>query len=135
MAEFMQKNPGEEQHGKHAYRHVRTACDDQENRLVVMKDNQVKNLLVSLLIAAVGCLAFWAYDAQVRVDEYNTKVNSLSETIQAITAKQSADQESNLKDLEENKLVDDRVKALEATVQSQQIAIDELTAKLSRKKK
>ena len=83
----------------------------------------------------MGCLAFWAYDAQVRVDEYNTKVNSLTETIQAITAKQSADQESNLKDLEENKLVDDRVKILEATVQSQQIAIDELTAKLSRKKK
>jgi len=100
-----------------------------------MNDQQVKNLLASLLVAAVGCLAYWAYDAQVRVDEYNTKVNSLTETIQAVTAKQSADQESNLKDLEENKLVDDRVKVLEATVQSQQIAIDELTAKLSRKKK
>ncbi len=109
--------------------------DNQENRLVVMKDNQVKNLLASLLIAAVGCLAFWAYDAQVRVDEYNAKVKSLEETIQSISAKQLADQESNLKDLEENKLVDDRVKVLEATVQSQQIAIDELTAKLSRKKK
>jgi uncharacterized coiled-coil protein SlyX len=80
-------------------------------------------------------LAFWAYDAQVRVDEYNAKVNSLTETIQAMSAKQSADQESNLKDLEENKLVDDRVKALEATVQSQQAVIDELTTKLSRKKK
>jgi hypothetical protein len=109
--------------------------DDQENRLVVMKDNQVKNLLASLLIAAVGCLAFWAYDAQVRVDEYNAKVNSLTETIQAITAKQSADQESNLKDLEENKLVDDRVKVLEATVSEQQSKIAELEAKLSRKKK
>ena len=109
--------------------------DDQENRLVVMKDNQVKNLLASLLIAAVGCLAYWAYDAQVRVDEYNVKVVSLTETIQAITAKQLADQESNLKDVEENKLVDDRVKILEATVQSQQVAIDELTAKLTRKKK
>jgi hypothetical protein len=52
-----------------------------------------------------------------------------------MSAKQSADQESNLKDLEENKLVDDRVKALEATVQSQQAVIDELTTKLSRKKK
>ena len=109
--------------------------DEQENRLVVMKDNQVKNLLASLAIAAVGCLAYWAYDAQVRVDEYNVKVVSLTETIQAITAKQLADQESNLKDVEENKLVDDRVKVLEATVQSQQVAIDELTAKLSRKKK
>jgi len=109
--------------------------DEQENRLVVMKDNQVKNLLASLAIAAVGCLAYWAYDAQVRVDEYNTKVKSLTDTIQAITAKQLADQESNLKDVEENKLVDDRVKVLEATVQSQQVAIDELTAKLSRKKK
>ena len=109
--------------------------DDQENRLVVMKDNQVKNLLASLAIAAVGCLAYWAYDAQVRVDEYNVKVISLTDTIQAITAKQLADQESNLKDVEENKLVDDRVKVLEATVQSQQVAIDELTAKLSRKKK
>ena len=109
--------------------------DEQENRLVVIKDNQVKNLLASLLIAAVGCLAFWAYDAQVRVDEYNTKVKSLTESVEAMSAKQSADQESNLKDLEENKLVDDRVKVLEATVQSQQIAIDELTAKLSRKKK
>jgi uncharacterized coiled-coil protein SlyX len=109
--------------------------DDQENRLIIMKDNQIKNLLASLAIAAVGCLAFWAYDAQVRVDEYNTKVKSLEETIQAISAKQLADQESNLKDLEENKLVDDRVKVLEATVQNQQIAIDELTAKISRKKK
>ena len=109
--------------------------DEQENRLVVMKDNQVKNLLASLAIAAVGCLAYWAYDAQVRVDEYNVKVVSLTETIQAITAKQLADQESNLKDVEENKLVDDRVKVLEATVQSQQVAIDELTAKLTKKRK
>ena len=109
--------------------------DEQENRLVVMKDNQVKNLLASLAIAAVGCLAYWAYDAQMRVDEYNVKVVSLTETIQAITAKQLADQESNLKDVEENKIVEDKVKALEATVQSQQVAIDELTAKLSRKKK
>jgi uncharacterized membrane protein YgcG len=109
--------------------------DDQENRLVVMKDNQIKNLLASLLVAAVGCLAFWAYDAQVRVDEYNNKVNSLTETIQAITAKQSADQESNLKDLEENKLVDDRVKILESTVAEQQTKISELESKLTRKKK
>ena len=109
--------------------------NDQENRLVVMKDNQVKNLLASLLVAAVGCLAYWAYDAQVRVDEYNAKVNSLSETIQAITAKQSADQESNLKDLEENKLVDDRVKVLETIVSEQQARIVELESKLSRKKK
>jgi septal ring factor EnvC (AmiA/AmiB activator) len=109
--------------------------DDQENRLIVMKDNQVKNLLASLLVAAVGCLAFWAYDAQVRVDEYNAKVKSLEETIQAITAKQSADQESNLKDLEENKLVDDRVKVLEATVAEQQTKISELESKLTRKKK
>jgi len=109
--------------------------DDQENRLVVMKDNQVKNLLASLLIAAVGCLAYWAYDAQVRVDEYNDKVNSLSETIQSITAKQSADQESNLKDLEENKITENKVGALELQLQNQQIAIDELTAKLSKKKK
>jgi uncharacterized coiled-coil protein SlyX len=100
-----------------------------------MNDQQVKNLLASLLVAAVGCLAYWAYDAQVRVDEYNAKVNSLTETILGLSAKQSADQESNLKDLEENKIVDDRVKVLEATVQSQQVAIDELTAKLSRKKK
>ena len=100
-----------------------------------MNDQQVKNLLASLLIAAVGCLAYWAYDAQVRVDEYNTKVKSLTDTIQAITAKQLADQESNLKDVEENKVVEDKVKALEATVQSQQVAIDELTAKLTKKKK
>ena len=100
-----------------------------------MNDQQVKNLLASLAIAAVGCLAYWAYDAQVRVDEYNVKVKSLTDTIQAITAKQLADQESNLKDVEENKLVDDRVKALEATVQSQQVAINELTAKLSKGKK
>ena len=109
--------------------------DDQENRLVVMKDNQVKNLLASLLIAAVGCLAYWAYDAQVRVDEYNDKVNSLTETILGLSAKQSADQESNLKDLEENKLVDDRVKALEALVTEQETKIVELQTKLSRKKK
>ena len=109
--------------------------DDKENRLVIMKDNQVKNLLASLAIAAVGCLAFWAYDAQVRVDEYNDKVNSLTETIQSITTKQSADQESNLKDLEENKLVDDRVKALEALVIEQETKIVELQTKLSRKKK
>ena len=109
--------------------------DDQENRLVVMKDTQVKNLLASLLIAAVGCLAYWAYDAQVRVDEYNDKVNSLTETILGLSAKQSADQESNLKDLEENKITENKVGALELQLQNQQIAIDELTAKLSKKKK
>ena len=109
--------------------------NDQENRLIVMKDNQVKNLLASLAIAAVGCLAYWAYDAQVRVDEYNAKVNSLTETIQAITAKQSADQESNLKDLEENKIVEDKVKALEVTVAEQQTKIAELESKLTKKKK
>jgi len=100
-----------------------------------MNDQQVKNLLASLAVAAIGCLAYWAYDAQVRVDEYNVKVKSLTDTIQAITAKQLADQESNLKDVEENKIVEDKVKALEATVQSQQVAIDELTAKLSKGKK
>ena len=109
--------------------------DDQENRLVIMKDNQVKNLLASLAVAAVGCLAYWAYDAQVRVDEYNTKVNSLTDSVEAMSAKQLADQESNLKDLEENKLVDDRVKVLEITVSEQQAKIAELEAKLSRKKK
>ena len=109
--------------------------DDQENRLVVMSDDQVKNLLASLAIAAVGCLAYWAYDAQVRVDEYNVKVVSLTETIQAITAKQLADQESNLKDVEENKLVEDRVKVLEITVSEQQAKIVDLESKLSRKKK
>ncbi len=109
--------------------------DDQENRLVIMKDNQVKNLLASLAVAAVGCLAYWAYDAQVRVDEYNTKVNSLTESVEAMSAKQLADQESNLKDLEENKLVDDRVKVLEITVSEQQAKIAELESKLSRKKK
>ena len=109
--------------------------DDQENRLVVMKDTQVKNLLASLLIAAVGCLAYWAYDAQVRVDEYNDKVNSLTETILGLSAKQSADQESNLKDLEENKITENKVGALELQLQNQQIAIDELIAKLSKKKK
>ena len=100
-----------------------------------MNDQQVKNLLASLLIAAVGCLAFWAYDAQVRVDEYNAKVKSLEETIQAMSAKQLADQESNLKDLEENKLVYDSVKALEVVVAEQQTKITELESKLSRKKK
>jgi len=108
--------------------------DEQENRLVVMKDNQVKNLLASLAIAAVGCLAYWAYDAQMRVDEYSVKVKSLTDTIQAITAKQLADQESNLKDVEENKLVDDRVKVLEAIVTEQETKIVELQTKKSKKK-
>lgn len=99
-----------------------------------MSDKE-KTLFASLAVAAVGCLAYWAYDAQVRVDEYNTKVNSLTESVEAISAKQSADQESNLKDLEENRLVDDRVKVLEATVSEQQAKIADLESKLSRKKK
>ena len=45
-----------------------------------------KTLFASLAVAAIGCLAYWAYDAQVRVDEYNTKVNSLTESVQAMSA-------------------------------------------------
>ncbi len=99
-----------------------------------MSDRE-KTLFASLAVAAIGCLAYWAYDAQVRVDEYNTKVNSLTESIQAMSAKQLADQESNLKDLEDNKIVEDKVKALEVTVAEQQTKIRELESKLSRKKK
>ena len=100
-----------------------------------MNDDKIKTLVFSLAVAAIGCLAYWAYDAQVRVDEYNTKVNSLTDSVEALSAKLVADQESNLKDLEENKLVDDRVKVLEVTVSEQQSKITELEAKLSRKKK
>jgi hypothetical protein len=94
-----------------------------------------KTIFSSLAIIAIVFLAYWAYDAQVRVDEYNGKVKSLTDTVLSLSAKQSADQESNLKDVEENKLVEDRVKALEATVQSQQVTIDELNSKLSKGKK
>ena len=99
-----------------------------------MSDKE-KTLFASLAVAAVGCLAYWAYDAQVRVDEYNTKVNSLTESVQAMSAKQLADQESNLKDLEENKIVEAKVIELESKLVAQQVAIDELTSKLLKKKK
>jgi len=98
-------------------------------------DKILKALGTLLLVVAIGGMSYVAYDAQVRVDEYDVKITNLSDSIAGLSAKQLADQESNLKDLEENKLVDDRVKVLEATVQNQQIAIDELTSKLSRKKK
>ena len=94
-----------------------------------------KTVFASLAIVAVGFLAYWAYDAQVRVDEYNSKVNGLTETVQAMTAKQLADQESNLKDVEENKFTADKVEALEAKVAAQQATIEDLVSKLSRKKK
>ena len=100
-----------------------------------MNDQQVKNLLASLAIAAIGCLAYWAYDAQVRVDEYRDKVNSLTESIQAMSAKQLADQESNLKDLEENKFTADKVAELEAKINAQQATIEDLVNKLSKSKK
>jgi len=98
-------------------------------------DKRLKVLGILVLVGVIGCLSYVAYDAQARVDEYSSKVQSLEETIQSITAKQLADQESNLKDVEENKIVEDKVRALEAQVQNQQVTIDELVAKLSRKKK
>ena len=94
-----------------------------------------KTIFASLAIVAIGFLAYWAYDAQVRVDEYNDKVKSLTDTVLSLSAKQSADQESNLKDVEENKLVEDRVKALEAIVTEQETKIVELQTKLKGKKK
>jgi uncharacterized coiled-coil protein SlyX len=99
-----------------------------------MSDKE-KTLFASLAVAAIGCLAYWAYDAQVRVDEYNTKVNSLTESVQAMSAKQLADQESNLKDLEDNKVIEAKVIELESKLVAQQAAIDELTNKLLKKKK
>jgi len=94
-----------------------------------------KTLFASLAIIAVAFLAYWAYDAQVRVDEYNSKVKSLTETVISLSARQSADQESNLKDLEENKITAEKVEALEAKVLAQQATIEDLVNKLSRKKK
>ena len=99
-----------------------------------MSDKE-KTLFASLAVAAIGCLAYWAYDAQVRVDEYNTKVNSLTESVQSMSAKQLADQESNLKDLEDNKVIEAKVIELESKLVAQQAAIDELTNKLLKKKK
>ena len=98
-------------------------------------DKILKVLGILLLVGTIGGVSYVAYDAQVRVDEYDVKITNLSDSIAGLSAKQLADQESNLKDLEENKVVEDKVKALEATVQSQQVVIDELTARLSRKKK
>jgi len=94
-----------------------------------------KTIFASLAIVAIGFLAYWAYDAQVRVDEYNDKVKSLTDTVLSLSAKQSADQESNLKDVEENKITAEKVEALEAKVLAQQATIEDLVNKLSRKKK
>ena len=41
-----------------------------------MSDRE-KTLFASLAVVAISFLAYWAYDAQVRVDEYNTKVTVL----------------------------------------------------------
>ena len=94
-----------------------------------------KTVFASLAIIAIGFLAYWAYDAQVRVDEYNSKVKSLTDTVLSLSAKQSADQESNLKDLEDNKALEAKVQTLEVTVAEQQTKISELESKLSKKKK
>jgi hypothetical protein len=99
-----------------------------------MSDRE-KTVFASLAIIAIGFLAYWAYDAQVRVDEYNSKVKSLTETVISLSAKQSADQESNLKDLEDNKVLESKVQTLEVTVAEQQTKISELESKLSKKKK
>jgi len=100
------------------------------------KTDKILNVLgILVLVGAIGGTSYVAYDAQVRDDEYDVKITNLSESIAGLSAKQLADQESNLKDLEENKLVDDRVKVLEATVAEQQTKILELESKLSRKKK
>lgn len=99
------------------------------------KDYTVKNLLASLLVAAVGCLAYWAYDAQMRVDEYNDRVNNLITTMEAIQIKQSTDQESNLKDLEENRIVESKVKTLEILVTEQESKIVQIQEKMAKGKK
>lgn len=99
------------------------------------KDYTVKNLLASLLVAAVGCLAYWAYDAQMRVDEYNDRVNNLITTMEAIQIKQLTDQESNLKDLEENRIVESKVKTLEILVTEQESKIVQIQEKMAKGKK
>lgn len=98
-------------------------------------DKILKVLGILVLVGAIVGMSYVAYDAQVRVDEYDVKITNLTDSIAGLSAKQLADQESNLKDLEENKIVEDKVKALEVIVAEQQTKIAELESKLTKKKK
>ena len=97
--------------------------------------DRVQALIGSLFVAGIACASYVAYDAYHLVEQQQYEIQQLSDHVHSLTEKLLADQESNLKDLEANRLLEKKVEELEIVVNAQRGALEEINNKLSRKKK
>jgi uncharacterized coiled-coil protein SlyX len=92
-------------------------------------------LVGAILVGGIMCVGTIAYTANETAEAQKSEIVNLSGQVHAFSEKLLADQESNLKDLEDNKALEAKVQTLEVTVAEQQTKIAELESKLSKGKK
>ena len=96
-----------------------------------------KSLVSVLSLMTVGILLAlnFAFSANETAERQKDEIANLQGQIHALSEKQLADQESNLKDLEDNKSVEKRVSDLEVKSQNHDMDINTINLKLLKGKK
>jgi uncharacterized coiled-coil protein SlyX len=95
------------------------------------KSQLITNVIGIILITLA---LYFTTDSNDKIDQQRHEIENINGQIHALSEKSLADQESNLKDLEENKKVEKRVTDLEIELQNQRNDIDNILNKLLKPK-